>query len=117
MEITTAAQTIPDAWQRAMTRADDAGLQTVRTADGRWAVPRVKTAPGRLHLVELDGRGHISGCDCLGWRGRNRPCLHAGCVARELLEVHARSTLRLTGVLSRTAAGESQVLRPVGVRA
>ncbi len=70
-------------WTKAMQRAIREDLKPTRRVDGAFRVCSI-SHPGTVHIVTLDGAGHIADCsDCLGWvhGGRAHPCKHAGATA------------------------------------
>ena len=84
-------QTLPQAWQKAIARAEAEQLQALPLADGSYAVPSTKYALGSFHIVRLEAGKIVECTNCPGWEngGRQRPCKHVGCVARLILsELH-----------------------------
>src|SRR3954451_1636114 len=89
--LTMTAVQLPDVWQRAMERAASDRLHALRLNTRAYAVRSTHLARGTHHIVSLDEHGKIVSCsDCPGWRGRQRPCKHAGCVARRLLREQSK---------------------------
>src|SRR5947209_4506777 len=78
----------PEGWERAMARATAEHLRAERINATTYAVRSVSKATCDKHLVHLSPAGRIIKCDqCPGWDhgGRERPCMHAGAVAKRLL--------------------------------
>ena len=75
---------IPEPWLRAAERAKNASLRPIKLDEGRYLLPSVSGAAGTFHTVHVFA-GKIVFCDCLGWRGRRKPCQHAGAVADLML--------------------------------
>ncbi len=79
---------LPETWKRAMDRATESKLQAIKLDDAHYIVKSRKYAPGAYHMVSLDAAGRICDCsNCPGWThgGRQRPCYHAGAVAKRLM--------------------------------
>jgi len=106
---TTTTDTIPAAWLRAMQRAADNNLSALRVNDSTYAVRSVSN-PGTMHLVTVDERGKVSGCDCLGAQN-GRICMHQGAVARRLCRERAISIRQPVKLPQPSCKGKSQIFQ------